>query len=226
MRPLPFRWLLPVGQLLFCAILLWPFRLGILAEVRTSFQYRRAGIPNLLGFPPGSKFVIDLDNPEVQRREREGALRIWGPALLNLPALFVQLPYVIASPTKNEWTPTGMWYLTWRDISWPLIGLMFWWMAGRGMDALLAARHGAIAPRIGWVGTLVGFLLLAMGLIVCIAVVAEHSAEDDPVPWIWVLAAGGIWVLLGGSIVAARMCQRRIGRHLRHAAASASATPV
>jgi len=82
------------------------------------------------------------------------------PTMLNVPSLLVQLPYVILNPDKKEWVPKSMDLWTWRAITLPLIGILFWWIAGRSMEALLAARPQLVRPRIRWIEAVVGATLL------------------------------------------------------------------
>jgi len=63
---------------------------------------------------------------------------------------------VILNPSKEEWVPLGMDVITWRAISWPLLGILFWWSAGRGIEALIATRRGLVQPEISWVKAAIG----------------------------------------------------------------------
>jgi hypothetical protein len=76
-------------------------------------------------------------------------LWIWTPMALNLPVGIVQLPYVILNPAKQEWFPARMDFRVWRAISWPIFGLLFWWVAGRSTDALANLNKGGGFPLLG-----------------------------------------------------------------------------
>jgi hypothetical protein len=58
---------------------------------------------------------------EREYRDRFLRLRLWAPALLNLPAMWLELPRVIVSHDKNEWVPVGMSFQYWRALAWPLV---------------------------------------------------------------------------------------------------------
>jgi len=45
-----------------------------------------------------------------------------------------------------------MW--AWRDLSWPIVGIFFWWLAGRSIEALLFSRHKISAAEDQMVGGL------------------------------------------------------------------------
>jgi hypothetical protein len=74
-------------------------------------------------------------------------IRKWIPQVLNIPVELIQIPCAILTPDKEEWVPSGLDLMTWRAISWPLVGILFWWSAGRGIDALLSARRDLIQPK-------------------------------------------------------------------------------
>jgi hypothetical protein len=210
-RPLPYRWIFPVAQLLVCGVVLWPIRSEFVFEIR---EAARAYIPTrTLEVKPRYvlpyAFDLNLDNPQVQRSLRNAERRLWTPSVLNLPVMIVDLPYVILNPAKTEWLPKGMDFRWWRAISWPFVGLIFWWIAGRGVEALLSARQSAIYPQISWVETAVGVLVLAAGLMGFIGSLVESRLDSDS-PWFLFTAAGVIWAVLGSSAVAARVAQWRI----------------
>jgi hypothetical protein len=61
--------------------------------------------------------------PEQKSEFKSFEIRKWLPSVLNLPSRLVQLPYEILSNSKDEWVPVGLDLMTWRAISWPLLGL-------------------------------------------------------------------------------------------------------
>jgi hypothetical protein len=219
-RGLAYRWILPLAQLLVCAVVLWPIRSEFVFEIRAAiraYSPARTSEHNPRYVLPYA-FDLDLDDPQVQRSIKNAERRLWTPSVLNLPVMMVDLPYVILNPAKTEWVPKGMDFKRWRAISWPFVGLISWWVAGRGVEALLSARRSAIHPLIGWVETAIGILVLAIGLFGFIGSLVERSLDGDS-PWVLFTAAGAIWALLGGSTIAARIAQRRIRLRLRGAEA-------
>ncbi len=183
----PFRWVLPFGQLMVCLVLLWQAR-GIVAW---SFGLR-------LPLPMLGTGGID-----------GGYAALRAAAALNLPAGLIQLPYDIFSPSHTEWMPAGMDSTVWRAVTWPVIGLVFWWLPGRGIEALSAAKYRKLAPRIGWTETIVGFLVMAAGatILILFFFISSHDSTDMKMG-----AAGGLWALLGGLSVVARIAQWRLLR--------------
>jgi len=85
----------------------------------------------------------------------------------------------------------------------------FWWIAGRGIEALLAARRGLIYPRIRWIETFLALLPCISGVMLSIIAVVVGRAENDSV-WVIAFAAGALWTLLGAVIITARLWQWRI----------------
>jgi hypothetical protein len=234
-RAIPFRWILPVAQLLTCAVILWPVRGDLISSVRRSVvayrshgkpvrnvpAYLRDRFPNL---PPNFtdyQTLVAID--ESIRRDRATTLRLWGPAMLNLPAMLPQLPYSILFNDNDEWTPKGMLFEEWRDLTWPFIGLVLWWVAGRGIEALIAAFRGVVSPALTPVEIAAAVLFALIGGVIFLMPLVGHRSYDDDVPWIVFSLAGAMWLVLGATIIIARVLQWRIRRR---AARQAHATPA
>src|ERR1700681_1051653 len=94
---LPYRWILPVGQLLICAVVLWPIRSEIAFEIRATI--RRYGSAKTLepesGFVLPYRLDINLDDPQLERSFRNSERRLFTPTMLDMPVGIVQLPYII-----------------------------------------------------------------------------------------------------------------------------------
>ena len=228
-RPIPFRWALPVAQLLVCVAILWPLRHMLNREIQSSAEAYRTHGASL----QGSDLPISADESTAQVRIRVMdpkllppnmrpenperiplTLRLWGPALLNFPAALVELPFSIANPSGRFWVPYGMGLPAWRAISWPLIGLVLWWVAGRGLEALLAAMQGTVRPRITWVEILVAVVILLLGAFALVAPIEADMRDAGDLPWEFLSLAGLLWLALGAMIITARLAQRRITRRL------------
>ncbi len=215
-QTLAFRWLLPITQLVLSAVVLWPLHTILTQQVRHSiraYRHQQTPLPNL---PEGQQFRIlkvPLSPQELLELETTERLekREWVPIMLNLPSGLVQLPYVILNPTKQEWMPRGMDFKTWRVISWPIIGILFWWSAGRGLEALLAARRRLAHPRIAWIETAVGVTLFLFCTVIAIGIPICAGMDKD-FPMKIFVAGSGTWAVLGGMMVAARVAQWRIIR--------------
>jgi hypothetical protein len=154
----------------------------------------------------GFRIVID---PERHRALQAMEARQWLVIALNLPSGLVQLPYVILSPTKNEWTPRNMDFRSWRAISWPVIGIPFWWCVGRGIEALIAVRRRLVQPRITWLETIaaLAFSLFCGAATVCLPLFA---GGDDKLESKLLITGFGLWAVLGAAVVTARVMQWRI----------------
>src|SRR5258707_11157311 len=76
------------------------------------------------------------------------------------------MPVVLTGLWRHETVPTGFVAEWWRALTWPIVGLIFWWLAGRGMEALLAARSRLISPALTWAEAIVAALIcICMGVI-------------------------------------------------------------
>jgi hypothetical protein len=212
----PFRWLLPIAQLVLSVVVLWPLHMALVHNVRLSisaYRHQRTPLPPL---PEGQQYrILEVPLSPQEQRELETVegleKREWVPIMLNLPSGLVQLPYAILNPTKEEWMPRGMDFKTWRVISWPLIGILFWWCAGRGLDALPAARRHLIHPRIAWFETVVGAVLFLFCAVIAIGIPICAGVDND-FPMKLFVAGSGTWAVLGGMMTAARVAQRRVVR--------------
>jgi hypothetical protein len=128
-------------------------------------------------------------------------------AAMNLPAVVFEVPLMLF---KKDWA--GHSYRVGRAIAWPILAMVFWWIAGRGAEALAAARRKKVRPRIGWLETVIGFLLLSGGVTIVVGV-EVFSGEDRHV--LQLLAAiGALWASLGGLSVAAKVVQWRLQRRI------------
>jgi hypothetical protein len=131
-------------------------------------------------------------------------LRVSAPALLNLPCVLLGL-------ARHEWVPTGMLPEFWRSITWPLIGAVFWWIAGRGIEALIASRWCGLSPRMTWAEVIAASLVTTLGVLICIGFLSDPSMRADCIfPWPGAAAASGLWILLGATTVTARLVQWRV----------------
>jgi hypothetical protein len=209
-----FRWVLPITQLVLCVVVLWPLRGAIIQQVTHSIYVNRAvKTPQPEPSENQELRIVVIDPLTPQQRQMLDVLerREWVPMLLNLPSLLVQLPYVILNPAKQEWVPRGMDFKTWRVISWPLVGILFWWSAGRGIEALLAARRQLVHPRISWVETAAGAALFLFCAVAAVVLPLCAGVNEDFPLKLWI-AGSGMWAVLGGVVVAARVAQWRIRR--------------
>jgi hypothetical protein len=224
-RGFPYRWVLPIAQLAVCVVLLWPLRHFYAWQLQASIHaYRLPGASVPL---PELKSPVRIDSLPMNPRE-SAAVRLEereiSAAVLNLPAGILQLPYVILNPKKTEWLPRGVYFFqAWRAVSWPIICIPFWWLAGLGMEALMASRRNLLQPRIGWVDTCVAALVFASGILITVCVLCVSSLQAD---WRLVVfgTGGALWAVLSGLTIAARVAQWRIRRRSMRAVDGAPVT--
>jgi hypothetical protein len=207
-RAFPFRWVLPLSQLAVCF-------LALLILGRYDAQKRPPGH----AVPAGGEYVIRTDDGGYVKiripnrkpwqvwasQERFQAVSIG----LSLPSMILQLPYVFLNPEKREWVPRGMFFWEWRAISWPVIGVLFWWAAGRGLKAVMAARRGIIRPAINWVETVIATALFVIFGGLCICALANRIMGSDTNSAIGFVGCV-LWAILTGVMIAARIAQWRI----------------
>jgi hypothetical protein len=103
----------------------------------------------------------------------------------------------------------------WGAVTWPIVGVIFWWIAGRGIEALIASRGRVLSPSITWAEVIVASVVIAFCLLCCIGFASDPSFRDDFIyPWPGAAVASGLWIILGGVTVAARVIQWRMRRQL------------
>jgi len=211
-RPLAFRWILPIAQLVLLVVILWPVRHELTQQLQDAIRFGRLSRTRAPTINEVLANVIpERLTPEQKSEFKSFETRKWLPSVLNLPSGLIQLPYVILSPSKDEWVPVGLDLMTWRAISWPLLGFLFWWGAGRGIDALLAARHRRVQPRISWVEAAAGIALFFFCAIAAICFPIFGYNDHDPDFPVKLFSCGfGMWALLAGVVVLAKFRQWRI----------------
>lgn len=219
-RPFPFRRVLPVAQLFVCAIILWPFRAWIGYEV-FGFTPRYSAPPvnestPTVAIPLNAEGKIELP-PKFRNIVRAQENTFDTVAALNFPGGMVQLPYAIYSADHREWIPGNIDFKTWRALTWPFLALPFWWMAGRGAEALTAARRKLLLPLIRWFETLISFVMLAGGITVAIGLGLFAGADHvDPQLRLFV-ASSVMWGFLGSLTVVAKLAQWRMKKNVETA---------
>ena len=157
---------------------------------------------------------FDLSDPDVQRRIKSSEAREWAVAALNLPGRLPDLTFAVLSPAHSEWTPRGMFMWTWRDLSWPIIGIFFWWLAGRSLEGLLFSRHKILLPKIRWWEVVVSLPALAFGAIWAVGLCIDQSARTEFPLWMLLAVFGSMWVVLGASTSLAYFVQWRLRKRL------------
>ena len=211
----PLRWIFPLAQLFLCAVILWPMRPMLVGQIRASLREygishdtaaRNSVTPRLRPF--------DLSDPDVQRRIKSSEAREWAVAALNLPGGLPDLTYAVLSPAHSEWTPRGMFMWTWRDLSWPIIGIFFWWLAGRSLEGLLFSRHKILLPKIRWWEVVVSLPAVAFGAIWAVGLCIDQSARTEFPLWMLLAVFGSMWVVLGASTSLAYFVQWRLRKRL------------
>lgn len=212
-----FRWLLPIAQLVLCIVAVWPLRAIYVLGIRSSIHAylpRESRAPNPTEDQQLPNLIIEAPTPRQLQAFEALERREWIPMMLNLPSGLIQVPYAILNPAKQEWVPREMEFKTWRVISWPLIGILFWWSAGRGVEALLAARRQLADPRITSTETAVGAVMFAFCAIAAVCL-PLYAGGDSEFPYKFWTAGSILWSAMGGTVVAARIAQFQVRRRAR-----------
>jgi hypothetical protein len=201
-----FAWLLPAAELLLCAALLWPIRLTVIHALHITLPpiIEQTMVADCLRWSPKQDFFLS------------------SVIALNIPAGLIQLPYAMNTPTKREWSPKGMNDLIWRAVTWPILCLPFWWIAGRAIDALSAEKYRFVKPRIGLMETAIGSIWAAVGALLFLGFLIAAGVKKDP-GLTRIAAAGGLWTLLGALSLIARFRQKRLCERQNAAAKAAAA---
>lgn len=208
------RWVLPVAQLLLCFVTLWPARGQFLVGLTLG---RRLRAPAREGTARVSEPQPIIDLPELtpeRQREVDAAyeralLSMRVPVVLNFPVAVAQVPYLLA--TKREWVPEGVLRESWRALIWPLVGTLFWWLTGRGIEALLTSFQRAIHPRLHLIEVTWAVVLLIVGITTFVGIVTSTPDDRADRNFMALMYGGVLWGILAGLTVTARFRQWRIG---------------
>jgi len=140
---------------------------------------------------------------------------------LNFPAFFVD--YFISGLVTDKWRPySEKFRKSWMAVTWPLLAIVFWWMAGRAVEALSAARKKLLVPRIGPPEVAVAIALMFFGAVPCLEFVFGRESRDLDS---YLLAAGAaLWALIGATMLVARIVQWRIRKGMQ-AVSNVNSTP-
>ena len=211
---IPFRWVLPIAQFILCAILLWPFRDGFISQIHSSLH---GYWPELVD---KEEIVIHPGAPSHANEnvaQSFGEWRLVAPALLNVPVGLTGL-------ARRETVPMGIVSEWWRALSWPIVGLVFWWIVGRGIEALLAIRSHLISPAVTWAETTVAGLVSICMLVIVVALAVDPSIRSESIfPWHLATLACCLWLILGLTTVGARILQSRMSAGVQSKSAAPAA---
>ena len=154
---------------------------------------------------------LNTDQQEAaDRAVRFTQLRMSVPQVLNFPVCIVQVPFMLVSPGKREWIPNGMMKDIWRDISWPLAGILFWWIIGRTVEALISGRRGIIWPRVRLAETIFAALFVCMGIAMLAGLVTSTPDDRRDLQFVALMVGGMLWGILAGITITARVLQWKI----------------
>jgi hypothetical protein len=200
------RWMLPVTQLVLSGILLWPLRYGYYLQIRNALHARW---PTMV---EGRRLYFNVAAPGDATKDSAlsyAHLHLDVPALLNIPVVLIGL-------ARRETVPYAFLGECWRALTWPVAGIVFWWIAGRGIEALVASRSRLISPSLNWVEAITGLLVSAgMGALL-IGLAVDPSVRSESIyPWRLEVPAGLLWFVLGIVLVVARLVQWQIRRRPR-----------
>jgi hypothetical protein len=133
----------------------------------------------------------------------------------NLPGGMIQLLIDVARLDKQNPTPPGMDVFFWRAATWPVINMVFWWIAGRATEALVSIPYRQLKPRISWAEAIIGFLFIAGGVFLLLGMLFGTTAEERADgALLRAGAGGGLWAFLGALSVIARFRQWRLRKKM------------
>ena len=204
-RRFPLRLVLPLGQLVLCAVLLVIFcgprslmpvirRGTIYVETQATFTDRSDDRPAIHAQQPPDRHITTTGRVLAS---------VW---LLNLPGGILEIKLAAYGGTHQGFVARAVDAFTCSRLSSAVLALPLWWIAGRAADALLALKRKAIHPRIRFAEAAVSFLLLMGGAL--FTVMGIYFALSGKGSWALV-AATLLWAVLGGLGVRAWQMQRR-----------------
>lgn len=91
---------------------------------------------------------------------------------INLPGVLIQALISLPTSRNLSWHPAALLLDTWRALVFPFFALPFWWLVGRGLDAIVTKE------RLHWLLLLAGTVLFALCLSAVVAYSFPMSARD------------------------------------------------
>lgn len=207
------RWVLPVAELVVCLVALWPARGHFLVGLMLA-KLLRGSAQQGAGQVSEPQRVIDLPEltPERQREVdatyEKAPRRMRVPVVLNFPVAVAQVPFSLV--TRREWVPQGMLKESWRALIWPLVGIVFWWLTGRGIEALSASFQRTIHPRLHWIEVTWAVVLVVVGVVTFLGIVTSTPDDRRDKDFMALMYGGFLWGVLAGLTVTGRFRQWRI----------------
>lgn len=206
-KSVPFRCVLPAVQLLICVALLWPWRGAYLREFQAEGHVLW---PTRISQPVFYLRGLPAEKAEDADSVALAEFRLTAPALLNMPAAFIGFAKL---------HPAAMLPVSWRALGWPIIGVLFWWIAGRAIEALVATRSGNLSPPITWLEVVLAGWVVAIGTALCVTLLVSQDFRPGFILlWRWAAVASGLWAALSSLTLVARIAQWRIRRLSRQPA--------
>jgi hypothetical protein len=140
--------------------------------------------------------------------------------MINVPSFVIMIPYGILSQSHGYWSPHGISAMDWAALSEPFLGILFWWMAGRGIEALLSALGGVTQPRLRPIEAAMGLVELTSGGL--LAMIPITDPDTSRFVNITMLSGGLIWLGLGAAVIVAWVLQLRLRRKVPSATANST----
>jgi hypothetical protein len=196
------RWFLPVAQLFLCMFVLLPelpflgFQIQSAATAYWPYHTSEANTP-----PAPVMRVVDPAIVPIVPNVKLQEARIALPALINLPGFFIG---------ASAWTPRGILPSYWRAMIFPLVGMIFWFVAGRGLEGLRAAQRRTRFPTITWVEFGASVFIIVACAMLCVGMSVDASLRQElVVPWPAAFVSSAVWIALGSAAVTGRIMQWR-----------------
>jgi hypothetical protein len=129
---------------------------------------------------------------------------------LNLPSALFHVPIAMMRSARRS----GADPMVITAIGWPTVGMIFWWVAGRGIEALLNSFRNVIAPRISAPEILLAVIMLVVAAFAWLMMRSGDLPADESLPFadLVLKVAFSLWSVLAIILLIARFAQRGIGQ--------------